>query len=109
MALKLRLEAHGVAVVRAFDGTSGLRFAFSRPADVIILDYEMPNGRGDYIVQRLKDNPVTNGIPVIVITGRGDRLLERRLLAMGAAKFMNKPPDFCELFTELGKHIPILT
>ena len=109
MALKLRLEAHGVAVVRAFDGMEGLRSAFGRLADVILLDYEMPGGRGDYILRRLKDNPVTKDIPVIVITGTSDHNLERKMLALGAAKFMTKPIDFNELAFELSIYIPILS
>lgn len=105
--LKLRLEHHGVEVVRAFEGMEGVRFAFTKPADVILLDFEMPNGQGDYVLRRLKDNPVTKDIPVIMITGKKDRILERRVLNMGAEKFMNKPPDFDELLNELSKHINI--
>jgi len=106
--LKVRLERYGIAVVRAFEGMEGVRFACTRPADVILLDYEMPNGQGDYVLRRLKDNPLTKDIPVIMITGRKDRMLERRILNMGAAKFMNKPPVFDELLDELRKHIDIL-
>ena len=109
MALKLRLETHGVAVVRAFEGMEGLRRAFTYPADVILLDYEMPNGQGDYILGRLKDNPATRDLPVIIITGRKDRMLERRMLSLGAAKFMTKPPNFPELLSELSKHISIVS
>lgn len=108
IVLKRRLESHGIAVVRAFEGREGLRCAFSRPADVVLLDYEMPNGRGDYILGRLKDNAITRDIPVIVITGRNDRRLEQKMTALGAAKFMTKPPDFQQLLTELRKHIKVL-
>ncbi len=107
-ALKLRLERHGIAVVRAFEGLEGVRCAFTKPADVILLDYEMPNGQGDYVLARLKDNPVTRHIPVIMITGKKDRILERRVLSMGAVKFMYKPPNFSELLSELRRHIDVL-
>ena len=107
-ALKRRLETHGVAVVRAFDGTEGYLTAFSRPADAILLDYEMPNGRGDYVLGRLKDNPVTKDIPVFVITGRKDRALERKMLNLGAAEFLTKPLDFQKLINELSRHVDVL-
>ena len=107
-ALKRRLESHGVAVVRACDGTDGYRTAFTRPADVILLDYEMPNGQGDYVLRRLKDNPITKDIPVIILTGRRDRALERRMLNMGAATYLTKPINFHDLLQELQQHIDVL-
>jgi CheY-like chemotaxis protein len=108
LAMKMRLESHGVATVRAFEGTAGFRSLFRNQADLILLDYELPNGRGDYILERLKNNVVTRDIPVIVVTGRRDLALERRLLAMGAASYITKPPDFEMLLQEMAKHIPVL-
>jgi CheY-like chemotaxis protein len=105
MAMKLRLERYGVTVVRAMQGMEGYRLAFTRPADVILLDYELPNGQGDYILHRLRDNPVTRDIPVIIITGRKDRALERKMMNLGAARFLNKPLDFEVLLAELARHI----
>lgn len=106
-AMGIRLEAYGIKVVRAFDGAGGVRTAFSHPASAIILDYEMPNGQGDYVLGRLKDNPVTRDIPVIVLTGRKDRSLERKMLRLGAARFFNKPAEFNELLSELRLHVEI--
>lgn len=107
-ALRIRLEQHGVAVLRAFNGMEGFRMAFMSPAGAILLDYNMPNGQGDYILGRLKDNPITASIPVIVITGMRDKMLERRMLAMGAAAYLVKPIGFELLKEELAKHIDIL-
>jgi CheY-like chemotaxis protein len=107
-ALRLRLENHGVAVARAFNGMDGYRLAFTSPASAILLDYHMPNGRGDYILGRLKDNPVTKNIPVLMITGTQDRVLQRRMMAMGAADFLVKPLDFEDLRGRLASYIDIL-
>jgi DNA-binding response OmpR family regulator len=107
-ALKKRLESHGVAVARAYDGADGYRSAFSRPANLILLDYEMPNGQGDYVLGRLKDNPVTRDIPVIVLTGKHDRALERKMMNLGAVRYMTKPYVFEDLLAELRKHIDVL-
>lgn len=105
--IKMRLEQHGVQVIRSFDGTEGVRTAFAKPADAILLDFELPHGQGDYVLGRLKDNPLSQDIPVIMLTGRKDKFLERRILGMGAAAFMNKPVDMQALLSELGKHIPL--
>lgn len=108
-ALRCRLESHGVAVVRAFDGMEGYRTAFSRPAEAILLDYEMPNGHGDYVLRRLKENPVTADIPVVMLTGNKDRSVQRKLMALGAAAYFNKPVRFDELRRELSQYVEILS
>jgi CheY-like chemotaxis protein len=106
--LKCRLEAHGVAVVRAASGMEGYRLAFARPASAILLDYNMPDGQGDYILARLQDNPVTRDIPVLIITGVRDKWLERKMYGLGAKRFMTKPIDFDSLRDELANYIDIL-
>jgi CheY-like chemotaxis protein len=107
-ALKCRLEACGVAVARAFSGMEGYRLAFTRPASAILLDYNMPNGQGDYILGRLSDNPVTRNIPVIIVTGVRDKALERKMYGLGAKCFLTKPVKFETLRDELANHIEIL-
>jgi len=100
-ALKLRLQQHGVDVLHAFAGIEGYRFAFTHEAQAIILDQEMPDGNGEYILRRLKESPVTEGIPVIVLTGRQDQALARRMYNLGAARFLTKPVDWEELWAAL--------
>ena len=106
-ALKIRLESHGVAVLRATTGLDGFCSAVGEPVDAILLDYQLPNGCGDYILEQLKVNPATKGIPVIVISGSKDRALEYTLINAGAVRFMHKPLDFEELMSELRKHLPV--
>lgn len=107
-ALKLRFDEYGVAVARAANGMDGFCMAFSTPARAILLDYQMPNGQGDYILDRLKSNPVTRDIPVYMITGVKDKMLERRVMAMGAAGYLLKPVDFERLRAELSRYISAL-
>ncbi|MEX2091546.1 MAG: response regulator [Pirellulales bacterium] len=106
--LKIRFDHYGVAVARAANGMAGYRMAFSTPARAILLDYQMPNGQGDYVLNRLKDNPVTRDIPVIMITGIKDKMLERRVMAMGAAGYFLKPVDFESLRERLAEYIDAL-
>ncbi|MEX2317292.1 MAG: response regulator [Pirellulales bacterium] len=107
-ALKCRLETYGVAVIRAFSGMEGYRLAFTHPASAILLDYNMPNGQGDYILGRLQDNNATRAIPVIIITGVRDKSLERKMYGLGAKRFLNKPVQFDALRNELANYIDIL-
>ena len=77
----------------------------NRPADAIILDFNLPNGQGDYVLKRLKKNAMTRDIPVIVLTGVKDQTLEQKMLGMGAAKFLSKPLVFDDLLEELRLHL----
>jgi CheY-like chemotaxis protein len=107
-AMKMRLEARGIVVVRAFHGIDGYRLAFTHPAKAILLDYNLPGGQGDYVLRRLKENPLTADIPVIVITGRKDHSIARTMYNLGAAAYLTKPLIFDELLRELSKHIGLL-
>jgi CheY-like chemotaxis protein len=107
-ALKLRFEEYGVAMARAANGIDGFCMAFSTPAQAILLDYQMPNGQGDYILDRLKSNPVTRDIPVFMITGVKDKMLERRVIAMGVAGYFLKPVNFERLRAELAEYVVAL-
>lgn len=107
LALQLRLESRGLAVVRASTGLDGFCCAVGKSADVVLLDYQLPNGRGDYILEQLKANSTTKHIPVIVISGSQDRALEYTLVNGGAASFLHKPLDFEELLSELRKHVAV--
>jgi CheY-like chemotaxis protein len=107
-ALKCRLESYGVAVNRAFSGMAGYRLAFTYPASVILLDYHLPNGQGDYILRRLKESPATREIPVIVVTGVRDKALERKMYGLGASGFLTKPVQFESLREQLARFMNIL-
>jgi CheY-like chemotaxis protein len=104
-SLKVRLAEHGVDVLRAFEGMEGFRYAFAGQAQAIILDYEMPDVNGDYVLRRLQENPVTRNIPVVVLTGHQDNALKRKMFNLGAAAFLTKPVRWEELWEELQKHI----
>lgn len=106
--VKMRLEERGVAVVRAFDGADGYRTAFEHPATAILLDFEMPNGRGDYVLRRLKENPATAEIPVIVISGLDDEMMKRKMVNLGASAILGKPVNYDELLDRLGDHLSLL-
>jgi DNA-binding response OmpR family regulator len=106
-ALGLRLRACGVQAFRAFTGMQGYWAALSQNPAVIISDLGMPDGEGNYLLVRLKTNPLTARIPVIILTGTVDGALERHMLSLGAVAYFTKPADFDALVSELQKHIPL--
>lgn len=107
-AIRCRLEAHGVAVVRAFDGQDGIRQSRVQKVDAILVDYEMPHANGDVVLKALRDHESTKHLPVIVITGRKDAQIKLRMQELGADAHLTKPVTFDELRTQLARHIDIL-
>ena len=92
-----RFQANGFRVASALDGVAGVQEALLHPADAIILDYDMPNGRGDIAIELLKGNEKTRDIPIVVLTAVHKKGLKRELLSKGADVFMTKPFEFDEL------------
>ena len=104
-AVTSRFKAGGYRVASALDGTSGMEAALVYPADAIILDYDMPNGRGDTVIDLLKNNESTREIPIVVLTAVHKKGLKRELLSRGADVFMTKPFEFSELQTTVSELI----
>jgi PAS domain S-box-containing protein len=83
------LREAGYEVMRAYDGMEAMEaLAQSRP-DAVFLDIVMPKISGERVFQFIKENPLTRGVPVIILSGT---LLENRenLLALGADGYVAK-------------------
>ena len=105
LALRLRLREAGIQVIRAAAGMEGYRQAFFDAPRAIILDYELPEGNGDYVLRRLKESPATCKIPVIVLTGRREANIERQMRSLGASEFLTKPLVWPRLRAALETHL----
>jgi CheY-like chemotaxis protein len=69
--LKTALGRHGYEIEEAVDGVMALEMVQKRTPDAIVLDLMMPKLDGHSVNMKLKENPKTANIPVIVITGKG--------------------------------------
>lgn len=83
------LGGAGYQVVEASNGEEALVLAEGERPDLILLDIRMPELDGVATCTRLKGNPKTHSIPIIVATAYGDALAEA--LEAGADDFVNKP------------------
>jgi signal transduction histidine kinase/ActR/RegA family two-component response regulator len=88
--LRRSLIAVGCRVVEAEGGTSGLARAESEQPDVIFLDLRMPDMLGAEVLARLKRNPATAAIPVIISTSQIVADEERQRLTAHAAALLGK-------------------
>ncbi len=99
--LEAKLAHEYYIVLTAFDGLSGLARARSEQPDVILLDAMMPGLDGFETCRRLKEDPLTRHIPVIMVTALTERENRLRGLEVGADDFLTKPVDDHQLFARL--------
>jgi|SRR6185369_5644390 CheY-like chemotaxis protein len=93
------LSYRGLGVVSAPEGETGMRLAETLRPDVIVMDIAMPGLNGITATHRLRLNPRTRRIPIIVLTGYAFRAIEQGALEAGANVFLTKPclPEDLEL------------
>lgn len=82
-----------VQLVPALRGEVGLELARSQQPDVVLLDLHLPDLPGREVLGRLRADPATAAIPVVVLTADPSPGQRRRLLAAGAAACLEKPVD----------------
>jgi DNA-binding response OmpR family regulator len=86
-----RLERAGYEVLLARDGPSALATAQERKPDLAILDVMMPGLNGYEVTQRLRADPATAQIPVILLTARVQETDVDRGFEAGADDYLRKP------------------
>lgn len=94
MLLQVALQMAGWEVRTADDGEAGLAAVESYPPDLIITDVMMPRMDGYELVRRVRANPMTRFIPIIIQTAlRKDAQDERRGAEVGALGYIVDPTD----------------
>jgi two-component system, cell cycle response regulator len=93
IVLKARLSAACYDTIQAADALSALRLARLRQPDLILLDVMLPGLSGIELCQRLRADPLTREIPVIMLTAFRDADARREALRAGADDFLSKPMD----------------
>ena len=100
-ALAGLLEAEGYQVSIAGSGEKALEMIPTEKPSVVLLDVMMPGMNGFEVCRRIKGNPETTFLPVILITGLGDAAHRVEGAAAGADDFITKPPDEQELLARI--------
>ncbi len=89
--LQAMLAQAGLTTSPAADGPAALAYVAETPPDLILLDILMPGMSGLEVCQRLKRDPATSAIPVIMVTAVGDMTVKEDALRSGADDFLTKP------------------
>ncbi len=102
-----RVKPYAIQVKGAANGTAGYLQAISDMPDVILLDLQMPEGDGHYVLAKLKEHPRTKDIPVVMLTVETHQGVRRQMLGLGASGFLTKPMRWQEFFAEIGHHVAL--
>ena len=89
--LAFHLERDGYQVTRATTGPEALRQLRAAPPDLVILDLMLPELDGLEVCRRLRADPATAALPVIMLTAKGDEVDRVVGLEMGADDYVVKP------------------
>ncbi len=91
IVLKVKLETVFYTVLLAASGAEGLQRARQDQPDLILLDLMLPDMTGSDVLARLRADPLTEGIPVIILSSTHDINARMAALAAGADDFLTKP------------------
>lgn len=99
--LRYNLEREGFEVLEAGDGEEAMLLAMEKSPDLILLDWMLPLLSGVEVCRRLRRTPETKGVPVIMLTARGDEGDRIRGLNAGADDYITKPFSPSELIARI--------
>ncbi len=95
--LQVNFEMEGYSVLVAGDGVEGLERARAEHPDAVVLDIMMPKMDGLEVARRLKGDPGTASIPILLLSAKAQDVDLRAGDAAGADDYVTKPFDPLEL------------
>ena len=107
--LQAQLFKNKYEVLEAYSGKTALEMVYSQSIDLILLDVMMPEINGYEVTSRLKNNPDTSDIPIILVTALDQTEHKIQGLNSGADEFLSKPVDRTELNTRVQSLLRLKT
>lgn len=99
--IKVNLELNGYKVIQALDGIKGFALAKQELPNAIILDVMMPEVDGYTVAQRIRQNPNTKNIPILMLTALSQLNDKIRGFDIGVDDYLVKPFEMEELKVRL--------
>jgi two-component system alkaline phosphatase synthesis response regulator PhoP len=99
--LNAYLDELGGDIRVAHDGIEAIELIDTNPPDIILLDIMMPRMSGFQVCEKLKKDPATRDIPVIMVTALNEVGDVERAIDSGADDFLTKPVNKLELLTRV--------
>ncbi|MBO1046556.1 MAG: response regulator [Dolichospermum sp. DEX182a] len=91
------LKASGLEVTHASDGAEALEAIHKAPPDLVVLDIVMPRMNGYELCRRLKSDPKTQNVPVVMCSSKGEEFDRYWGIKQGADAYIAKPFQPIEL------------
>lgn len=91
----------GCELCTATDGPEALEAVSGRPPDLVLLDIMMPRMSGFQVCKKIKADPATSGIPVLMVTALNEVADVEHAVEVGADDFLTKPVNRVELLTRV--------
>jgi CheY-like chemotaxis protein len=101
--VSLKLRNAGYRVITASDGQEALDMAQMEHPDLLITDYHMPLLSGIELCKRLRNDPSTASVKMIMLTARGYNLEERDTAESGIRRMLSKPFSPRELLATVNE------
>ena len=95
--IKINLELTGYKVCQAFDGVTGFALAKQELPNIILLDVMMPDVDGYTVAQRIRQNPQTKDIPILMLTALSQLKDKVKGFDIGVDDYLVKPFEMEEL------------
>jgi CheY-like chemotaxis protein/anti-sigma regulatory factor (Ser/Thr protein kinase) len=99
----------GIRLIPAMYGKLGIELAREHRPDLVLLDLHMPDLHGHEVLARLKGDPATREIPVVVISADATPTQVDSLLAAGAVEYLTKPIDVEQLLDVVAGNLATAT
>jgi DNA-binding response OmpR family regulator len=103
--LQVNFEMEGFAVITAADGEEGVERARSDHPDVVVCDVMMPRMSGTELVAKLRADPATEALPILLLTAKAQQTDIGAGLDVGADDYVTKPFDPFDLVDRVNRLI----
>ncbi|NNE09455.1 MAG: response regulator [Gemmatimonadetes bacterium] len=105
--LDFSLGAEGYEVITAADGEEALEKARQERPDLVVLDVMMPKVDGFEACRRLKNDPETRELPVILLTAKGREVDRKMGIEVGADDYIVKPFSPSKLIQKIESFLSV--
>ncbi len=106
--ISLTLESLGIEIECTDRGDAAIKLALSKPYHVIFLDVILPGVDGYEVCKRVKRDPRTKHVPVIMLTSKGSTFDKVKGIMAGTNAYLTKPVKTADLLAALEEHAPRL-
>ena len=104
-SLRSVLEQDGYHVIEAYDGMTAIELAKAHQPDLILMDVIMPGLNGFQATRKIRKDPSTRSIPIIIISATEQPTEQFWLTKLGANDFLGKPIIRGDLFTKVESQL----